>query len=488
MIELILLLPIIASLFLVLTPSKIFSSIILKSYGIVHLFCTINIVFFPQKMLIPFSFFDGMAIYFQVDPLNKIFLLVLSTLFAGVVVYNDWFLRTKELDKKRESYYTIMLLMFIFSMTGATLSNHLGMSWVFIEATTLSTTFAIYFSKTKNALLATWKYIFLCSIGISLALIGINLLLIGFPESVNLHNNSLFFQHLYDIAPQISPFWLQVSFVFILIGIGTKVGLFPLYAWLPDAHSESPSPVSALLSGALLNTALLLILRMYKVIEIANLTHYINTLMLIIGFASILISAINILRVNNYKRLLAYSSIENMGIILIGVAAGGVGIFAAMLHLVSHSLLKSAFFLTSGNILHLYKTKNISEVNSLIRVNKTTGLLWISCFIGIVGLPPSPIFISEWKIISVLWEKGYVFQVLAFTGLLTIILFGFANKILKMCFGPLKVKIDIKESKFHITEHITQIIFVLTAFSLGVYMPKFIYTLLINASLFLQEV
>ena len=278
--------------------------------------------------------------YFIFDSLNIIFLAVLILVTGGVVIYQG----------KRSFKYNLMFFLFFASMVGAILSNHLGLTWVFVEATTLTSAYLIYQNKSENSLEATWKYVFLCSIGISLAFVGIILLLIG-SNTVN----SLFYNNLYANATVIEPFWLKLSYAFILVGFGTKVGLAPVHFWLPDAHAEAPSPVSAMLSATLLNSAFIVILRYTRLMELAGLSNYARTLLLAMGFLSIFITAVYLFKIANYKRMLAYSSIENMGIIAIGIASGGFGIFAAIFHLIAHSLIKSSFFMTAGNILHIFK-------------------------------------------------------------------------------------------------------------------------------------
>ena len=475
MTEFILIFPLIASLVLFLIKSKKINNFTLIIYSILHLIISINLcisVKIPLK-----GIFGG---YFMVDRLNILFLLILSIIFVGVAVYNKGFMKNLDISKKEHTYYSIGILLFIFSMTGVILSANLALSWVFIEATTLASAYLIYFNKTKNALEAAWKYVFICSIGIALAFVGIILLSIGTGEI-----NSLFFNDLYLNADKIAPFWLKLSFVFILIGFGTKMGLAPVHAWLPDAHSEAPSPISALLSATLLNSAFLIILRVYKLMELAHLDHYAKILLISMGILSLFVTAVFVFNINNYKRMLAYSSIENMGIIAIGIAVGGLGIYAAMLHLVAHSLIKSSFFLTAGNILKLFKTKKIDEVSGILKIDKITGWLWVVCFLGIVGLPPSPIFISEFLLLKAMFAKNQIALIIVFLILLTIIMYGIARSVIKMSFGDVK----IHKAEDNLTQKITsgmyipQILFIIISIILGINMPPFINQLLKNAAL-----
>jgi hydrogenase-4 component F len=389
-------------------------------------------------------------------------------------------MKTSAISEKDHTYYSLAILLFIFSMTGTILSTNLGLSWVFIEATTLASAYLIYFNKTKHALEAAWKYVFICSIGISLAFVGIILLTIATGKI-----NSLFFNDLYINAYKIIPFWLKLSFVFILVGFGTKMGLAPVHAWLPDAHSEAPSPISALLSATLLNSAFLIILRLYKLMELTNTGNYAKILLISMGILSLFVTAVFVFNIKNYKRMLAYSSIENMGIIAIGIAVGGLGVYAAMLHLLAHSLIKSSFFLTAGNILKQFKSKKIDEISGILKQNKLTGWLWVSCFIGIAGLPPSPLFISEFLLLKAMFENNQIILAIIFAVLLTIIIYGIGRSVIKMSFGESKMLKQVQHDNSILSKgmYIPQIVFITASLVLGIYMPSFVNQILQNAAL-----
>lgn len=401
--------------------------------------------------------------YFVLDSLNLIFLAVIIIVAVGVFIYQglkDW-------------KYNITFSLFFLSMVGAILSNHLGLTWVFIEATTLTSAYLILQSKTEYPLEAAWKYVFLCSIGISLAFVGIILLLIG-SNTVS----SLFYNNLYANATVIEPFWLKLSYVFILIGFGTKAGLAPVHFWLPDAHAEAQSPVSAMLSATLLNSAFLVILRYTKLMGYAGLLDYAKILLLCMGMFSIFITAVYVFKIANYKRMLAYSSIENMGIIAIGIAAGGVGVFAAILHLISHSLIKSSFFLTAGNILHIYKTKQVIKVQGILEVDKLSGWLWVLCGVFILGIPPSPIFFSKFLILKQLISEKHFILAFLFLLLITIVAYGIIRAVIKMSFSPANIK---NETKLSIRNYLPQICLLSCILVLGFYIPSWLYNLIQEA-------
>lgn len=369
--------------------------------------------------------------YFGVDQVNMVFLAILSIVFAGVTVYNYDYISKSEADTNRTYYYTASLILFVTAMTAVLLSANLGLMWVFIEATTLASAYLIYFKAGKAALEATWKYIFMCSIGIAFAFAGI----IFLSASASGHGNTLSFDLLNSAAASMNPVWLKLSFVFMVIGFGTKAGLAPVHAWLPDAHSEAPSPVSALLSATLLNSAMLAIIRVYFIMEQAGLAEFASGYMMLMGLLSVFVAAVYIMRVGNYKRMLAYSSIENMGIIAVALSLGKQAFPYLLIQAAAHSFSKAAFFLTSGNILKSFGKKEISGVTGLIKTDNKTAWLWIFSFVMIAAIPPSPLFISEFMLVKIMISGHLWPQAAALLVLLTLIIYGMASAVLKMCFG-----------------------------------------------------
>jgi len=444
MIAIILLTPALLSILIFMRKSEKFGGMCNLFYAIVLLSASLSLYLKP----------DSFTPFFGTDQVNILFLLILAVLYLGISIYNTEYIKHKKAGAYSHAFYAIHLLLFPASMAGVILSTHLGMLWVFVEATTLTSAYLIYFNQSESSLEATWKYIFICSVGIALAFVGIIILSMGLGDL-----DSLFFNDLYKNAKLINPFWLKLSLSFILVGFGTKVGFAPVHAWLPDAHSESPSPVSALLSGTLLNAALLGVIRVSKILNLAGFESYVNNLLLLMGFLSLFISAVFIIRIENYKRMLAYSSIENMGIIAIGLGSGKLGIFAAMLHLTAHSFIKASFFLTSGNIVHRYSTKNISKVRGLLNTDKMTGWLWILSFIAIAGMPPFPLFLSEFFIVKSLLSNGSIFYTVMFLLLLTIVLAAMGKSVLKMSFG--EASENIGKNHVSIPEYLPQLVFLL---------------------------
>ena len=476
MINLLLLFPLFACLILLVFKKSFLNNLMINLYAILQVIIASAVCF--KIDLLPFW---KSCSFFGFTDRNVIFLAIMSIVFLAVAIYTNGYFKGEVISPRKHRHFAYMTLLFVLSMTGAILSTNLGVSWVFIEGTTLASAYLIYFNKTKHSIEAAWKYVFICSIGISLAFVGIILLTFATGSL-----NSLYFNDLYANASSFNSFWLKLSFVFILFGIGTKMGLAPVHFWLPDAHAQAPSPISALLSATLLNSAFLLILNMFQLMTFSGCDEYARIMMLLMGFISLFITAVFVYHINNYKRMLAYSSIENMGILVIGTALGGTALLATIIHLIGHSLIKASFFLTSGNILKIYETKKIKSINGLLQIDKKTGWLWILSLIGIVALPPSMLFISEFLIIKTLFLQNKFILCAIFLLLLTIILYGLSKVVIKMCFSPPnnEKEVEIKENAklLNWTMFTPQIVLLIIAFILGIYMPNWLITLMVDAT------
>jgi hydrogenase-4 component F len=316
--------------------------------------------------------------WLAVDELGRIFLGITSALFLCVSVSAVGFLSRESgatradseegflFDNTPEALFTACLLGFLAAMTLVTASQHFGLLWVAIEATTLVSAPLIHYHRHHRSLEATWKYLLICSVGIAVALLG-TYFLAASVRSAATGAIPLTFSRLVANAGLLGPRWLKAAFLLLLVGYGTKMGLAPMHTWLPDAHSEAPSVVSALLSGALLNCAFLAILRILAVCTAAGLGQFGRETLLVFGLVSMAVAAGLIIAQPDYKRMLAYSSVEHMGILAVGIGLGGAGTWAALFHAVNHSFTKAALFLVAGNILAAYGTKKSSEVGGLLR-------------------------------------------------------------------------------------------------------------------------
>jgi hydrogenase-4 component F len=382
----------------------------------------------------------------RLDPLGQIFLGVTSGLFLMTAVYAVGYLRRESPGDREdfvegfrftnapEAVFVGCLLFFLSTMTLVIVSDNLGLLWVAIEATTLASAPLIYFHRHHRSLEATWKYLLICSVGIGLALLG-NFFLVVSTTAPGGGSIPLTVPQLCAHAASLQTPWLKGAFIFLLVGYGTKMGLAPLHTWLPDAHSEAPSVVSALLSGALLNCAFLGILRALQVCTAAGLGSYARGMLIVFGLLSMAIAAAFVIAQADYKRLLAYSSVEHMGILSLGIGLGGSATFGAMLHVLGHSLTKAMLFLLAGNILAAYRTKTARDVRGVMSRIPVTGALWVAGLFAITGSPPFGTFTSEILILRGALEQGRFVVGAFYLALLVAVFVGMAVTMSRMAQG-----------------------------------------------------
>lgn len=373
---------------------------------------------------------------FALDETARLFLTITSALFMLVSTYAvPYVLHSTHDEHAAPRRFVPCLLWFLSAMTLVCVTQHLALQWAAIEATTLASAPLVYFYKRREALEATWKYLLICSVGIALALLGVFFL--GIAAAV-LHPHQATSLQLVDLmhnAPNLSRPWLRAAFVLALVGFGTKMGLAPMHTWLPDTHSQAPSPVSALLSGTLLNCAWLAILRFYQVCVASGDAQFARRLLLTLGFTSLTFACAFMIGQRDYKRLLAYSSIENMGIIAIGAGLGGAATQGAMLHCVNHSVCKAALFMLAGNVLQQYGTTNAGEVRGILRRLPATGWLLMLMMFAIGGAPPFGTFVSEWVIFQAAASASSIWLAAAFALLVAIAFVAMASVLLPMLQG-----------------------------------------------------
>jgi hydrogenase-4 component F len=296
---------------------------------------------------------------------------------------------------KVRGYYAL-LPAFVLAMLVTVTTDHLGLLWIALETTTLATTPLVAIYKKDGAIEAAWKYLLLCSIGISVSLLGLLLLAFAGVGAGLPLDRAFSLGALRERAAALDPQVVRWAFVFLFIGIGTKVGFVPMHPWLPDAHSRTPSPISACLSGVLLNVALYALLRSKAVVDLAlGQDAWTSAFFVGFGLLSILFAAFVLLHQQNYKRMLAYHSVEHMGLISFGLGMGPVGAAGAVMHMIGHTLAKSALFLTAGEILLRTHTTKIAAVKGLLRLAPRTSLAFMLGFLGLIGMPTSMIFSSE---------------------------------------------------------------------------------------------
>lgn len=377
---------------------------------------------------------------FYLDALSAIILDIVVIIGFLVSIYSVGYLnaelRSGEVNAKRVRLFYILMFSFLFTMVLALTVNSIGVLWIAIEGTTLASTFLVGFRNDKHSLEAAWKYVIICSVGIAIALVGIIFLHLSSVGIID-HGHALQWNIIYEHARELNSPVLRLSFLFIVIGFGTKAGLVPMHTWLPDAHSQAPSPISALLSGVLLNSALYAVIRVLSIVN-KNLgdSQFAGRIMIGFGLLSIATAAVFILTQKDYKRLLAYSSIEHMGIITLAIGLfTPLSIFAGLFHMINHSFTKAMLFLASGNILQKYETRNITGIKGLLKVLPVSGLVFLLGLFAISGTPPFSIFASEVNVFLSVFADGRILLGALFILLLALIFVGIAVTLFRMFYG-----------------------------------------------------
>ncbi len=370
---------------------------------------------------------------------------------------------------RRVKQYYVLFHLFLMAMFFAVITVNPILMWIAVEATTLSTAFLISFYNKPTAMEAAWKYLIINSIGLLLGFFGT--LLFFVPVSNRAADTFVTWDMLQASAAGLNPLLVKIAFIFVLIGYGTKAGLAPMHTWLPDAHSKAPSPISALLSGALLNCALLAILKFKLITDVALGTSFSQNLLIFFGVVSIAIPAFIIIVQKNYKRLFAYSSVEHMGIITLGFGFGGVGSFAALLHMIYHSLTKSILFFSAGNVLLKYGSTKIANVRGVLTALPVTGTVLIAAFLAITGVPPFGLFLTEVYILTA-GIASHPLAVIAALILLALIFVGFLRFIAAMLFGSPAHPVERGEANaLTIAPPAVLLVILLTV---SVYLPEFL--------------
>ncbi|EHM49062.1 MAG: hydrogenase 4 subunit F [Yokenella regensburgei] len=379
-------------------------------------------------------------LWLHVDSLSALFLGILGLIGFLTGMYSMGYMR-HEVDEGEISVATLcnyygFFHLFLFTMMLVVTSNNLIVMWAAIEATTLSSAFLVGIYGQRSSLEAAWKYIIICTVGVAFGLFGTILVYANAASFMPDPGNAIFWTEVLKHAGELDPTLMHLAFVFVLIGFGTKTGLFPMHAWLPDAHSEAPSPTSALLSAVLLNCALLVIIRFYIIISQAIGPQFPSTLLLIFGLLSVAVAAFFILVQHDIKRLLAYSSVENMGLIAVALGIGGpLGVLAALLHTLNHSLAKTLLFCGSGNVLLKYGTRDLGVVRGMLKLMPFSAVLLAGGALALGGMPPFNIFLSEFMTVTAGLAAGHLWLTIVLLLLLTVVLGGLVRMVACLLFG-----------------------------------------------------
>ncbi len=373
--------------------------------------------------------------YFTFDPLGVLLLTVLTILTVTTVYHG--FIYVKEAKPRVYSIYHSALIALVAAMSGAYIANGMTTVWIFVEATTLAVAALIYHDRTSIALEATWKYVFVCSLGIALAYLGI--LFLGFTvrDARLLH---LSFDSISEIARMANPLYLKIAFVFVLVGYSTKMGLFPMHTVTVDAHTVAPPPISAFISTTLMNVGFLAIYRIYALFSATTILPFMNHVLILSGMLSLLVSAGYMLKAKHNKRMLAYSSLENMGIVAVALGIGGIGYYAAILHIVLHSFTKAGLFYQMGQSYRVMGTYKLDESGNYMNLYPAGATALLLGFLCITAIPPSGMFISELYLMKAMVVSGNWFLLAAVGILLCFVLYALLTRVLHIVYSQPREK------------------------------------------------
>jgi hydrogenase-4 component F len=406
--------------------------------------------------------------WFHLDALGKLVLLCTSVLFLVCALYSIGYLSYRKDRPNR--VLCVGLLVCLSAASLVTVTHHLGLLWVALETTTISMAPLIYFNHNARSIEATWKYLLICSVGVALALIG--LFFLAYATIVAGVEPSLLLDDLIRDAPHLSSGWVHAAFVFLLVGFGSKMGLAPLHTWKPDAYGEAPGMVGAMLAGGLVNLAFLALLRVFQLCLATKEILFFQNALVVMGLISMVFAAIFMARQTDFKRMLAYSSVEHVGIMAVALGLGGRAIFGALFHILANGLTKGVLFLSSGNIHRSFNSKSTSQVKGALRRVPWSGGLFLAGFIAITGSPPFAPFISEFTIVSSAFIQGRMLVGALFLVSLTIIFIGMALTVLPMIMGEVpeaSEKTAYRETAWTVGPPLAILLLV---FLLGVWIPE----------------
>lgn len=421
---------------------------------------------------------ESSSVYYKFDSLSVLLAFVLGILSLATFYHSRLFLKRHNFSVKQEAGYYSSLIMLITAMLSAYFSDNIAVLWISIEATTLFVSILIFHERTKEALEAAWKYLFVSSVGVALAFIGILFLSIT-ASSSGITDLSL--NNLLDATQTMDTVWLKMAFVLTLTGFSAKMGIFPLYTVAVDAHTVAPPPISAFISTTLMNVGFLGIFRIFTILAQTEVLQWAQNVLLIAGVISVFMSAIQLLRIKHYKRMFAFSSLEHMGIVALGLGIGGIGYYAAVLHIVFHSFAKAGLFYQIGQVHQFFNSYWIKDAAGYFKKNPIGGLSLILGVISILAIPPSGLFISEFLVFKAMFVHGHYYIAVFVLILLTVIIYSFSKNAFHLLYGETENLVDREAIKTNPWETISQFILFGLVIYLGVNPPLFFTDLINNA-------
>ncbi len=420
--------------------------------------------------------------WFRLDPLGGWILLVVSTLFTICAFYAPSYLALR--TERDFGIFGVAMLSFLGMASLVATSRHPGVLWVGMEAMTLTTTPLLYYNHNKRSLEATWKYLLICSVGMALALLGT--FFVAYAAQLGGLGEPIYIDRLVQHAASMPAPWLKAGFVLLLVGYGTKMGLAPMHTWKPDAYGETPGIVGTILAGGVTSMAFLSLMRMFSILCAAGLGDFGRELMVAMGLLSMAWAFVFMIRQGDLRRLLAYSSVEHMGILVFGVGIGGKATLFALFHVAANALIKSVLFLGSGNIVRSFSSKSLADVTGAIRRLPVSGWCFLLGFVAVVGSPPFAPFTSIFGIASAALGGGRILVGTAFLVLLGGIFVAMGSVVLPVLQGtpnPAAVRTHYEDT-FGLTAPLVGAL--VLALALGLWLPGPLMTLLSKAALLVE--
>lgn len=460
----------ILSLLIFLFPNRIIMAAGSILFVIFH--CLLTVYAFENLGL-----FD--TAYFQYDSLSVLLNALLSILLIPTIFHSNLYFKRHVNDVKNESRFAATMIILATAISSVYFAENIVVMWVSIEATTLCMTFLIFHNRYETPLEAAWKYLFLSSVGIAIAFLGI---LILATQATSPEGANLSVSYLASVAPKMDPFFLKTAFVLILTGYSAKLNVFPFYAGTIDAKTVAPSPVNAIFSTAMLNAGFVAIFRVYTVINQTPLNSWAQNVFLVTGLISISLATIQLFRIKRYKRMFAFSSMEHVALILIAFSVGKVGYYAALLHLIFHTLIKGGLFFQFGQVRAFYHSGWIKDTGAYFKLNGTGALAFLLGIISITAIPPSGLFITEFLIFKALFASGYIATAIAVLIMLTIILYIIISKTMHLLFAELPENFKPEAVFANRFEPVSQFVLFFVVIYMG-FNPPPILTELINQTI-----
>lgn len=474
LISLLILLPLLGALVAWLVPSNKVRPWVLPATACLHLPLAIAIVAITPE--------SSTNDWIHLDAIGSIFLLEFSVLFCACSFYSVDYLQYRH--ERNNRILCVGMLVCLSAMSLTVVSHHLGLLWLAIETTTLTMAPMVYFNHNARSIEATWKYMLICSVGIALALLGIYFL--AYSTVAAGLDPSLHLETVRDYAPTLPKVWLKTAFVFMLIGYGAKMGLAPMHTWKPDAYGEAPGIVGAMMAGGLANCGFLGLIRIYQICIASGDTGFYQPVLVGTGLFSIAVAAIFLIRQTDFKRMLAYSSVEHMGLFTLALGLGGKALFGAMLHVIANGLGKGVLFLISGNIHRAFASKNIEVAHGALKRAPWSGALFLIGFFALTGSPPFATFSSEFSIFSAALAQDRIPTAIVLALLLSLAFLGMALTVFKVVFGDPPAKRERTKYRDSLLLIAPSLIMLSLVGILGIWLPLPLLELLNSAATLLE--